>query len=97
MTLPLPRTDFRSLRIRRRIGWGRLAYSGTVSGLMYNGLRKRLLEGRYGEGSIGDVTWAACNGLTSTKPACCSFPAHVMRSARSVRSPNPQDRFDVTL
>ena len=74
-----------------------VAYSGTASGLMYNGLRKRRLDGRYGEGSTGAPAWGACRGLTSTKPACCSLPAQVARSARSVKSPIPQECFDVTL
>ena len=46
---------------------------------------------RYGDGLIGAVGSAACNGLTRTKSAPSAVPLHAARSARSRRSPCPQE------
>src|SRR5580693_5220813 len=48
---------------------------------------------RYGDGLIGAVGSAACNGLTSTKSAPSAVPLH---AARSARSPCPHERRERT-
>ena len=48
------------------------------------------------ERSTGTVGDGACSGLISTKPAPSSSPPHRASSARSSRSPWPQDRRDRT-
>jgi hypothetical protein len=63
----------------------------------YSGLMNLRDVGRYGDGSIGGVGAAACSGLTRTKPAPCCEADHTARSARSVKSPMPQERFERTL
>src|SRR5260370_40637874 len=78
------------------MGWrwpgGRSAYSGMSSIRRYSGLTNLLLIGWYGDGLTGGTGSAACSGLISTKAAPRPRLLHAARSARSRRSPWPQDR-----
>ena len=71
-------------------------YSGMSSTRRYSGLVKRRVIGRYGDALSGGSGSAACSGLISTKPAPRSVALQVARSARSPRSPCPQDCRDRT-
>src|SRR5260370_3652643 len=62
----------------------------------YSGLTNLLLIGWYGDGLTGGTGSAACSGLISTKAAPRPRLLHAARSARSRRSPWPQDRRDRT-
>ena len=88
-------TSTRALRMLPRCRT--YANSAIASTRRYSGLMNRRDVGRYGDGSIGGVGAAACNGLTRTKPAPCREADHTARSARSVKSPMPQDRCERTL
>src|SRR6478609_3788126 len=63
----------------------------------YIGLTNRREVGKYGDGSIGAVGAAACNGLTRMKPAPCRAADQTASSVRSVKSPMPQDLCERTL
>ncbi len=78
----------------RPVAW---ANSGIASTRRYIGLTNLREVGRYGDGSIGAVGAAACNGLTRMKPAPYRAADHTARSVRSVKSPMPQEFFDWTL
>ncbi len=74
----------------------RFWYSGMSSIRRYSGLRYLRLIGRYGELLTGLTGSGACSGLIRMKPAP-SWPADQRaRSARSCRSPWPQERRDLT-
>jgi hypothetical protein len=82
--------------IRCRWPDGSRAYSGMSSTRRYSGLRNLRLIGRYGDALTGGTGSAACSGLISTKAAPSARPLQVARSARSRRSPWPQDCRDRT-
>src|SRR5260370_11221397 len=74
----------------------RFWYSGMSSIRRYSGLRYLRVIGRYGELLTGLTGSGACSGLIRMKPAP-SWPADQRaRSARSCRSPWPQERRDLT-
>ena len=92
----LARSGTASAAIRCRWAGGNRAYSGMSSTRRYSGLRNLRLIGRYGDVLTGGTGSAACSGLISTKAAPSSRPLQAARSARSRRSPWPQDSRERT-
>src|SRR6266849_835614 len=74
----------------------RFWYSGMASIRRYSGLMYLRLIGRYGELLTGQTGSGACSGLIRMKPAPSWRADQLARSARSCRSPWPQERGDLT-